>query len=267
MRVFLSFSHDENPIARRIIERCRSKGIDALNKDLQLATHGKSDVIEEIIREVRNYDLVVLLWSKSFEVDNWLQKELFALLTVHRERLQQFIYTVLVDDTPLPSTLEQLGSFNYSDAAEGNIDDLIASLPNHNHVFAVMMFGDAEMDSAYELAIKPVAEDFGFNVTRIDQIGDSEGISPQILQHIEGSAIVLCDLTGERPNVYFETGYALALRKEIILTAKAGAIVHFDLRDRRTIFWTTAADLKRRLSERFTAILQRRHEFRSTPLS
>jgi hypothetical protein len=67
----------------------------------------------------------------------------------------------------------------------------------------------------------------------------------------------LSDLTGERPNCYYEVGYAQALQKEIILTIQKGSSVHFDLSSYRFIEWETENELKQKLRTRFKAIQMR----------
>jgi hypothetical protein len=121
-------------------------------------------------------------------------------------------------------------------------------------IFVVMKYGDDELDSAYEGVIKPVGCDFGFDVHRIDEIQDSGNITQQILESIASSALVLADLTGERPNCYYEAGYAHAKGKEMILAAKHGSSIHFDLAAHRFIHWKTEADYRRKLRERLTSL-------------
>jgi DDE domain len=121
-------------------------------------------------------------------------------------------------------------------------------------VFVVMKFGDAELDSAYELAIKPAVQRFGFSALRIDEVHDSGSITEQVLKELDSSAAVLADLTGERPNCYFEVGYALAIEKELILTVRKGHTVHFDLADRRFIEGGTPKELQDSLVPRLAWI-------------
>ena len=85
-----------------------------------------------------------------------------------------------------------------------------------NQVFVIMKFGDASLDSAYEGVIKPIGIEFGYDVLRVDEIQDSKPITSQILESIAKSKIVLVELSGERPNCYYEAGYAQAIGKEII---------------------------------------------------
>ncbi len=117
-------------------------------------------------------------------------------------------------------------------------------------IFVIMTFGDEILDSAYEGVIKPVGEEFGFYVLRVDEIQDGGNISQQILENISNSELVLAELSGERPNCYYEAGFAHALGKEIIFSIKEGNDIHFDLAGYRFITWNTEATLRRKLRER-----------------
>jgi nucleoside 2-deoxyribosyltransferase len=128
-----------------------------------------------------------------------------------------------------------------------------------------MKFGDKRLDSAYEVVIKPVIEEFQYSALRIDEIQDSGKINDQILDQIIKSEVVLADLTGERPNCYYEAGYAHALEKEIIFTIQKGSSVHFDLADYRFIEWETENELRNQLRERFTAIQERSNKSEHRP--
>lgn len=121
-------------------------------------------------------------------------------------------------------------------------------------VFVIMKFGDDNLDSAYEGVIKPIVKEFGLNPIRIDEVQDSGKITDQVLQCIAESKYIIADLTGERPNCYYECGFAHALGKELILTIKATDEIHFDLAVYRFIKWKTEANLKKLLRERFESL-------------
>lgn len=126
--------------------------------------------------------------------------------------------------------------------------------PPKPQIFVVMKFGDEVLDSAYEGAYKAVAKEFGLDCLRIDEVQDSGKISDQILECIAESKYVLCELTGARPNCYYETGFAHALGKEIILLANKKEKIHFDLQGHRFIQWSTEEELRKKIRERLTAL-------------
>jgi nucleoside 2-deoxyribosyltransferase len=118
-------------------------------------------------------------------------------------------------------------------------------------VFVIMRFGDADLDSAYQGAIKAVGEKFEFRVLRADEIRDAGQIAHQVLDNISRSEIVLAELSGERPNCYYEAGFAHALGKTMIFCIRQGENIHFDLTGYRFIQWRTEEDLRQKLREFF----------------
>jgi nucleoside 2-deoxyribosyltransferase len=129
-----------------------------------------------------------------------------------------------------------------------------AVAPPKKQIFVVMQFGNDELDSAYTGVIKPVGESFGFNVVRVDEIQDGGSINQQMLGELSSSAIVLADLSGERPNCYYEAGFAHAIGKEMIFSIRHGSTIHFDLAGNRFITWATEAEYRRKLKERLESI-------------
>ena len=128
---------------------------------------------------------------------------------------------------------------------------------NKDQIFVVMKFGDAELDSAYEGVIEPLIIDTGLSPIRVDKIQDAGKISDQILENIATSRLVISDLSGERPNCYYETGFAHALGKELILTIREGDDIHFDLAGYRFIVWKTEAELRKKLRKRLDSLLNK----------
>lgn len=126
--------------------------------------------------------------------------------------------------------------------------------PPKAQVFVVMKFGDEVLNSAYSSVIRPVVKKYGLTCIRVDEIPDSGKISDQILETIAESKYVIADLSGARPNCYYEAGFAHALGKEIILTIRDGESAHFDLQGHRFIQWKTESDFKKQLTKRLKAL-------------
>ncbi len=120
--------------------------------------------------------------------------------------------------------------------------------------FIIMKFDDSHLDSAYEGVVRPVFESFGIKTLRIDEKEDSGRINEQMLDGIAESCVVFADLTGERPNCYYETGFAHALGKELILSINSTHEVHFDLKSNRFIQWKTEHELRKQLQQRLDSL-------------
>ena len=121
-------------------------------------------------------------------------------------------------------------------------------------VFVISKIGDEALDSAYDGVIVPLVQSLGLKAIRADKIEDSGKITDQILDNIASCRFVIADLSDERPNCYYEAGFAQAIGKRIIFTIRAGERVHFDLSVNRFIQWKTEADLRRQLGARLTAM-------------
>lgn len=130
-------------------------------------------------------------------------------------------------------------------------------IPLKKQVFVIMKFTDKVLDSAYEGVIKPIAKKYNYRPLRIDEIQDSGRITDQILEEISSSEVILADLSGERPNCYYEAGFAHAIGREMIFTIRKGTPIHFDLSAYRFIEWETEKELRQGLQSRFRAIIQR----------
>jgi|GEM_PF-6718204 len=103
--------------------------------------------------------------------------------------------------------------------------------------FIVMQF-QQEYNELYNEVIKPVCESMGFQVVRADESTSNGSIIDDILMELSEAAIVIADITPDNPNVYYEVGYAHAIKKNVILMCnEQRGRLPFDLSDVRTIFY------------------------------
>lgn len=72
---------------------------------------------------------------------------------------------------------------------------------------------------------------------------------------IKSAALVIADLSEPSPNVYYELGYAEALSKPLIVTAKKGIKLPFDVADIPTFYWEGFVDLEAEIEGRIRSAL------------
>lgn len=121
----------------------------------------------------------------------------------------------------------------------------------------VMMRISPEFDDIYD-AYKECFVKFGITATRADEIEHEEVITERIMEEIKTSEFLVGDLTGERPSVYYEIGYAHALKKPVIMYRKKGTHLHFDLSVHNCPEYESIRELKAHLLKRLEDITKRR---------
>ena len=124
----------------------------------------------------------------------------------------------------------------------------------------IMMWMDPklpELEDVYE-TIKRSFDNFGISAERADDIEHSGKITEEIINKIRSSEFLYADLTGARPNVYYEVGFAHALSKKVILYRKSGESLHFDLAGYNCPEYKNLADLERKLKNRLESMTGRK---------
>lgn len=96
-------------------------------------------------------------------------------------------------------------------------------------VFVAMPF-DPSFDDLYHLGIKPACEKAGAVAERVDEQIFQESILQRIYSQIAKADVVVADVTGMSPNVFYEVGYAHALGKSVVLLAGSEDDIPFDLK-------------------------------------
>ncbi len=100
--------------------------------------------------------------------------------------------------------------------------------------FVLMPFAE-EFADVYQYLISESLVSAGFTVKRADDIKNQRNIIGDIVEGIISSDLLVADLTGANPNVYYELGIAHALNKKVILITQEIDDLPFDLRSYRVI--------------------------------
>ena len=123
--------------------------------------------------------------------------------------------------------------------------------------FVVMQFAEP-YDTFYREVIQQKAISAGFDVVRIDEKTGPGVIFQDIQREIEDSDVVIAEITPANANVFYELGYAHALKKPTILLAQRGAELPFDIRSFRVVFYNDTiggkVEVERNLQSHLDAI-------------
>ena len=70
-------------------------------------------------------------------------------------------------------------------------------------------------------------------------------------------AFVITDVSDVSPNVFYELGFAQGFGKQVVVTARKGTALPFDISDVPVIFWDGQENLKEQLRKRIGVIAAR----------
>jgi hypothetical protein len=115
-------------------------------------------------------------------------------------------------------------------------------------VFVAMPFTD-EFEDVYQFGIYAAVRKCGYVCEKVDEAVFTGPIIEQITEGIRNATFVVADLSLERPNVYLEVGYAWALKKPVVLVAREGQRLHFDLSHHKCLFYKTISRLSAALEK------------------
>lgn len=124
-----------------------------------------------------------------------------------------------------------------------------------NSAFVLTPFHDRHAKT-YETIVR-VCNRVGIECQR----GDEEYIEGGVLRHIAkaiaSAGIVIANIDGRNPNVFYELGIAHAMDKEVLLVASAKDEIPFDFRNQRILIYKSLPELEERM---MTALAQIRRK-------
>lgn len=197
-------------------------------------------------RKVHDFAAVESFYKgKKIPEDEFFENTLVRQFDIPRDRVQTFSKVFLAN-------LSFLKAFRVSEAhdePEGppsqKVVDASISTPERRSegvrefldtCFVMMPFGqwyDLYYKEVYVSAIKEA----GFEPVRADELFSSGSVVEQIWEQIDKAKVLLADLTGKNPNVFYELGLAHADRKPVVFTSGILEDVPFDLRHLRVIIY------------------------------
>lgn len=102
--------------------------------------------------------------------------------------------------------------------------------------FVVMQFS-SPFNELYSDVIEPTCDELGLAAHRADQTYGPGFILADIERHIIDARVIVAEITPANPNVYYEVGYAHAMRKPTILIAQEKTALPFDVSPFRVLMY------------------------------
>ncbi|WP_142856390.1 hypothetical protein [Salinigranum halophilum] len=120
-------------------------------------------------------------------------------------------------------------------------------------------------DKLMEHIIEEAVGGYGYTAVRADQMSDPGSITRQIIQKVVESDLVIADLTGHNPNVFYELAVRHATARPFIQLIDSSDTIPFDLAHMRTIDYdfdvSNAAQASEKISEQIATIEEGDSEF------
>lgn len=124
-------------------------------------------------------------------------------------------------------------------------------------VFTIMSFDEKNNDT-YSV-IKDECAKIGLIAERADEGTGSGIIYKNITDSIENAEFLIVDLTDEKPNVYYELGYAHGAGNEaedILLIAKKGTKLHFDVAPLMVQEYSSTEELRKIINKQLKMMIE-----------
>lgn len=124
-----------------------------------------------------------------------------------------------------------------------------------------------DFDDVYQLGIKGACESSGAYCQRVDEQMFDGTILDRIYNQIAKADVIVADLTGRNPNVFYEVGYAHALGKRVILLVQEVEDIPFDLKQHAAVIYKKGkiAQLQEKLKHSVVWAIDHPHETLSRP--
>jgi hypothetical protein len=117
----------------------------------------------------------------------------------------------------------------------------IEAADGERRCFVIAPIGDPDTevrrrsDQVLKHIITPAVAECGYRALRADQISEPGIITSQVIQHVVDYPLVVADLTGRNPNVFYELAVRHAIQKPLVQIIKKGETIPFDVAGTRTV--------------------------------
>lgn len=107
--------------------------------------------------------------------------------------------------------------------------------------FVIQPFDKGKYDKRYDDVFVPAIKAAGLEPYRVDRDPGASILIENIQSGIESSRACLADITTDNPNIWFELGYAIAMKRSVVLVCSSERTTRFpfDVQHRAIITYST----------------------------
>lgn len=219
-----TYAHSQPAALKRRVKRLRNKAAESLGEI--------NHVLDEHSRRTVNFgmDGEVDMFRKALTVDDicgaGIIEDAIAELKLVVPRIRQLCHNNPRASVGVAASLT-------ASSAHPVFGELKVP-PNSAQCFVLMPF-QPTLEPVYRDHIVKVVRELGMDCRRADDVFSPTVIVRDIWHFINAAAVLIADLTGRNPNVFYEVGLAHAIGKPVVLTTQNEDDVPFDLRHLRYI--------------------------------
>ncbi|GJQ61054.1 MAG: hypothetical protein SCALA702_01070 [Melioribacteraceae bacterium] len=228
-----------NAPKEHIVAVQKSRGIDDDNIRLRLE---KIDILSQIfIRNNELFDGVVLN-----KLDAPIGDMVFQVERILKRNYSNKEYEIsFIDKSNMSEMLEILNIINDN---LKNISGYPSKIVHQGFVLILSgILNNEPSSNVTNISIKKACQKCGLKGSLINELGISEQINEKILGSIRMAQFIIVDLTHRSPNIFYEIGYAHALKKPTVLIAREGTKQHLNIQGYPVIFFNSSARLEKEL--------------------
>jgi hypothetical protein len=121
-------------------------------------------------------------------------------------------------------------------------------------LYTIMPFDELNEDLFY-YSIQSAGKKFGLQVERADPSDFTGDIISQIFNRISDAELIVADLSHSNPNIYYELGFAVALQKRVILSAKSETRLPYVVQGQHRIEYDSIPDHQDQLLQEIEKVM------------
>ncbi len=196
----------------------------------------------------------------GLDVEESLQAMVFGFQLALNEHSTTVTSIRFVENNPrragtLETSLRSMGVLSVPRRSQPKESAAVIPTPSEKKTVFVAMPFSGGFEDVFEFGIYGPVRRCGYVCEKVDESAFAGDIVARIQEGIREARFVIADLSEEKPNVYLEVGFAWGLNKPVILIAREGQRLHFDLSHHKCLFYSTigrlSSDLERLIRQMF----------------